>query len=303
MRSVGSTVTVPGFTGNIICPDPALICAPPDPQYLPPWISPSATPSVSVTQSPPDSSSSTPTRTRSASVTPTTSPSISSVRCFLFNVQCPLLRLMWFWVCLRFLTIQTRSASMTASATRTAPQPQVCRLSSTFSEWTECVTTPCTASGQQSRTKALLQPPVGSLGPCSLSSWIETRVCTGNVSLPCPTCANGVADSDESDVDCGGSSACPRCEGGWYCTSHSDCAVGYECGTGHFCIGMAGVFAISLPSCKHAVLCGTLTALEALAYPYYVRSYVTLAGVPPAQFRGLAVSAFTATLAAHVCSL
>jgi hypothetical protein len=147
---------------------------------------------------------------------------------------------------------------MSASATRTAPRQQVCRLSSEFGEWSPCVTTPCTASGLQSRTKSLLQPPVGSLGPCSLSSWIETRSCTGNVTLPCPSCSNGVADVDESDVDCGGRSSCPRCEGGWYCTSDSDCAAGYECGTGQFCIGTnCCVMVLAFPFGKqhHAILC------------------------------------------------
>jgi hypothetical protein len=44
-------------------------------------------------------------------------------------------------------------------------------------------------------------------------------------SLP-PTCANGVADGDETDVDCGGS--CPtRCDAGLACEDHADCLTGF----------------------------------------------------------------------------
>jgi hypothetical protein len=43
----------------------------------------------------------------------------------------------------------------------------------------------------------------------------------------CSTCYNGVADADESDVDCGGPSSCQRCELGKDCNVNTDCgAVG-----------------------------------------------------------------------------
>ena len=36
-------------------------------------------------------------------------------------------------------------------------------------------------------------------------------------------CSNMTQDSDESDVDCGGTSPCPRCASGKKCTMASDC--------------------------------------------------------------------------------
>jgi hypothetical protein len=39
-----------------------------------------------------------------------------------------------------------------------------------------------------------------------------------------PVCENGKKDSNESDVDCGGSSKCDRCVAGSKCTANRDCA-------------------------------------------------------------------------------
>jgi hypothetical protein len=45
--------------------------------------------------------------------------------------------------------------------------------------------------------------------------------------LICSTCYNEIKDGDESDVDCGGTSSCNRCELGKICAVNSDCvAVG-----------------------------------------------------------------------------
>ncbi len=59
-----------------------------------------------------------------------------------------------------------------------------------------------------------------------------TNSCTVNPNLPeClpPHCSNGVKDSGEADVDCGGS--CPGCDPGDDCVATADCADGLECGT------------------------------------------------------------------------
>ncbi len=47
----------------------------------------------------------------------------------------------------------------------------------------------------------------------------------GDLTLPGPTCRNGIQDVDESDVDCGGS--CPPCVNGKACNSGEDCLSGF----------------------------------------------------------------------------
>jgi hypothetical protein len=46
-----------------------------------------------------------------------------------------------------------------------------------------------------------------------------------------PQCENLTRDPNESDVDCGGTSMCPRCEAKNQCTRNSDCASGFCKGT------------------------------------------------------------------------
>ncbi len=43
------------------------------------------------------------------------------------------------------------------------------------------------------------------------------------------SCQNGVADSNESDIDCGGTSKCPRCGVRAHCGSNSDCSSDLFC--------------------------------------------------------------------------
>jgi len=49
---------------------------------------------------------------------------------------------------------------------------------------------------------------------------------TGGTSTP-TACTNGTRGANESDVDCGGSSDCPRCENNLRCTKASDCESDY----------------------------------------------------------------------------
>jgi hypothetical protein len=64
--------------------------------------------------------------------------------------------------------------------------------------------------------------------------WIDrdcvSTACDG-VSLLCvpDPCADHREDGSESDVDCGGSNACPRCVPGKYCHSNGDCQPGHSC--------------------------------------------------------------------------
>jgi len=62
---------------------------------------------------------------------------------------------------------------------------------------------------------------------CTSNSDCSNGLCdTGNSGLClAPTCVDGVANGDESDVDCGGS-ACPTCGVGQACNSGADCAEG-----------------------------------------------------------------------------
>jgi hypothetical protein len=42
-------------------------------------------------------------------------------------------------------------------------------------------------------------------------------------------CRNAARDGDESDVDCGGTSGCPRCTEGTRCNTAGDCMTGSQC--------------------------------------------------------------------------
>jgi hypothetical protein len=52
---------------------------------------------------------------------------------------------------------------------------------------------------------------------------------TGGTGTTPDSCSNGVADSNESDIDCGGSSKCPRCDVRAHCGTNSDCLSTLYC--------------------------------------------------------------------------
>jgi hypothetical protein len=58
------------------------------------------------------------------------------------------------------------------------------------------------------------------------------RVCIGD------QCADNRLDGNETDVDCGGPTACQRCDVGLRCRVDSDCVPGRSCTTGnpHVCL-------------------------------------------------------------------
>ncbi|MFO0758173.1 MAG: hypothetical protein U0359_16880, partial [Byssovorax sp.] len=69
--------------------------------------------------------------------------------------------------------------------------------------------------------------------------------CQNNVCVvPGATCANGVKDGQETDVDCGGAQ-CGKCQNGWYCNAGSDCKS-------NFCT--AGVCVAANPTCFDGIL-------------------------------------------------
>jgi hypothetical protein len=67
-------------------------------------------------------------------------------------------------------------------------------------------------------------------------------------------CENGKKDSNESDVDCGGSSKCERCVAGYKCSANSDCDTDY-CKTGSPSLCTA-------PSCGDKIQNGNETAKD-----------------------------------------
>jgi hypothetical protein len=52
-----------------------------------------------------------------------------------------------------------------------------------------------------------------------------TNACGGGTPN-CDSCADGVEDGEETDIDCGGPTMCPRCLTGQKCMTGSDCASG-----------------------------------------------------------------------------
>jgi hypothetical protein len=60
---------------------------------------------------------------------------------------------------------------------------------------------------------------------CSSNADCISNGCVGNL-CKVPTCNDGVADGNETDVDCGGATICLRCASAKKCQTDSDCASG-----------------------------------------------------------------------------
>jgi hypothetical protein len=71
---------------------------------------------------------------------------------------------------------------------------------------------------------------------CQLNSDCTSNACDGNF-FTCATsqCFDHKKDGVETDVDCGGSSACARCVVGQACLVSSDCQLGLSCSISHVC--------------------------------------------------------------------
>jgi Cys-rich repeat protein len=68
---------------------------------------------------------------------------------------------------------------------------------------------------------------------CDSASDCVSQACDGVTSTcDADACSDHVRDGNETDVDCGGADACPRCAVGKGCATSSDCAVGHTCSTG-----------------------------------------------------------------------
>lgn len=114
---------------------------------------------------------------------------------------------------------------------------------------------------------------------CTAPADCASRVCVDGFCRP-PTCTDGIANGLESDVDCGGSSPCPRCLDGHLCPNGpSDCAsalcVRGRCGDEHGHIVLIGHNYLSTNAgadrvLGNAVLLTTETGtIEILVYDQY----------------------------------
>jgi hypothetical protein len=85
---------------------------------------------------------------------------------------------------------------------------------------------------------------------------------TDDASATGATCANGIVDGDESDVDCGG--PCTPCADGKRCHHDADCAGG-SCGPSKVCGadgGASGCEVGDAPSCHDCLKNGNETSVD-----------------------------------------
>lgn len=62
---------------------------------------------------------------------------------------------------------------------------------------------------------------------CVVNGDCNSMVCTGNVCQPPPpSCADGILNNLETDIDCGGPNCGPTCNPGQTCTYNGDCGSG-----------------------------------------------------------------------------
>ena len=66
-------------------------------------------------------------------------------------------------------------------------------------------------------------PPCAAGGLCTDGSACTSGVCGADGKCQAASCADGVMNGGEAGVDCGGTSACPRCAAGKSCGADQDC--------------------------------------------------------------------------------
>ncbi len=83
------------------------------------------------------------------------------------------------------------------------------------------------ADGSRHRMCTLYAPSVGSVVQHRVTPTGYRLLARRGVPTTCPSCADGMQNGDETDVDCGGPDAsCARCATGASCVAGSDCASG-----------------------------------------------------------------------------
>jgi hypothetical protein len=88
---------------------------------------------------------------------------------------------------------------------------------------------------------------------CQSGSDCASGVCSpGNRTCQSPTCADGVKNSNETDVDCGGG-GCPTCANGRRCVTAADCSSGICPSATHTC---------SAPGCSDGLRNGSETDID-----------------------------------------
>ena len=73
---------------------------------------------------------------------------------------------------------------------------------------------------------------------CQIDPDCAAQACdAGSLTCVANQCSDHRLDGVETDVDCGGANACPRCAAGKKCITTSDCATGLSCpgGNPHLC--------------------------------------------------------------------
>ncbi len=115
------------------------------------------------------------------------------------------------------------------------------------------------------------------------ASW----VCTGHI-CQAPTCSDSVQNEGESDVDCGGTSPCPRCGIGRSCAFNTDCASnGCDTAATHQCVAAFVLTATSPTNGKITAPAGVGSGLNCGATcsdSYNPDTMVTLTAFPNAGF-------------------
>ena len=100
------------------------------------------------------------------------------------------------------------------------------------SAWSACSSDTCSSlTGTQLRWRVVTVPNALTGMACeTLGQRAEERACTALTAPPCSSCANGVLDVGESDVDCGShSSGCMLCGAGRSCSADADCKETLAC--------------------------------------------------------------------------
>jgi hypothetical protein len=93
--------------------------------------------------------------------------------------------------------------------------------------------------------------------PCQVGADCASGVCGSADSCIAPTCDDGLANGDETDVDCGG--ACSNCTAGRACAAASDCESGVCGGAG--CAASVPL-CCQAPNCTDGVRNGSELALD-----------------------------------------
>src|SRR6185369_4053556 len=110
------------------------------------------------------------------------------------------------------------------------------------------------------------QAPADDGSACQIAANCASNVCYANICLPA-TCADGVVDGAETDVDCGGG-VCAPCSGGHVCNQGSDCKSGICDGTNHCKVVLYHQWVSPISGCFTDSYDSTAPTADGGSYPY-----------------------------------